>query len=52
MATATEKTLSFREKATIKVLFFIVKMLNPTGYTHEVNQLQKDLEGVITSEAN
>lgn len=40
----TTDNLTFRQRATIKILFFIVKMLNPTGYTHEIDNLQTKLE--------
>lgn len=48
---ATNNQLTFRERATIKVLFFIVKILNPTGYTHQVESFQKELEKEIGNEA-
>lgn len=48
---ATNNKLTFRERATIKVLFFIVKLLNPTGYSHEVQAFQKELEKEIENEA-
>ena len=37
--------LSFREKAAIKILLFIVRMLNPTGYEHQIETLAKDILG-------
>lgn len=44
--------LNYRERATIAVLFFIVKLLNPTGYQHEVNKLEETLKGDIDYESN
>lgn len=40
----SDNKLTFRERATIKILFFIVKLLNPTGYTHEISKIQNDVE--------
>ena len=37
--------LTIKEKAAITILFFIVKMLNPTGYQHEITNLQKAITG-------
>ena len=40
------KELTFRERATVAILFFIIKILNPTGYTHQIDALQRELDEV------
>jgi hypothetical protein len=35
--------LKFRERATIEILLFIVRLLNPTGYSHQVDELRKTI---------
>lgn len=44
MSTAKEE-LTAREVMGLKVMFFILKMINPTGYEHEINKLRKDVLG-------
>ena len=38
--------LTVRERATITILMFIAKMLNPTGFTFEIKQLQDELDKI------
>lgn len=37
--------LSRREKVAVIMLLFIVKLINPTGYTHEIDALIKEIKG-------
>lgn len=43
--------LTVRERATITILMFIAKILNPTGFTFEIKQLKDELEKVTKNEA-
>lgn len=38
--------LSFKERAAVIILLFIVRLLNPTGYPHQVDALKKELEEI------
>lgn len=40
---STMTELTWRERAAVRVLLFILQMLNPTGYEHEVKELRRDL---------
>ena len=31
--------LTWRQRASLQILFFILRMLNPTGYEHQVEDL-------------
>jgi hypothetical protein len=39
-----DKPLTHQQRATIAILLFIVKMLNPTGYTFEIKELKINIE--------
>lgn len=39
--------LTKRERAAIVVLLFIVKMINPTTYTHEISKLKEELDAQL-----
>ena len=49
--TKTNEALTIRERATIAILMFIAKMLNPTGFTFEIKQLQDELDKITKNEA-
>ncbi len=38
------KNLNIRQKATIRVLFFVVRILAPMKYSHETDNFIKDIE--------
>lgn len=42
--------LNNRERATIVILLFIIKLLKPTGYDHEVTKLRDDLNAQLDGE--
>jgi len=42
--------LTGRQKAAIRLLFFIVKILSPTGYVHQIDQLQRELNRDLEEE--
>jgi hypothetical protein len=48
MTTQTE--LTNRERATIVILLFIVKLINPTTYVHQINELQADITKALGEE--
>lgn len=39
--------LNKRQRAGLHVLFFILKMLKPSGYEHEISQLQDKVEAEL-----
>ncbi len=43
MATDKAKHLSTREKVSIKILMLIIKILQPTGYSHELKEEFKSI---------
>ena len=47
----TSEALTIREQATIAILMFIAKMLNPTGFTFEIKQLRDELDKITKNEA-
>lgn len=42
-AGSMSKKITAREKAAIRLLMFIVRILSPTGYTHQIDQLAREL---------
>lgn len=44
--TVQKDTLTNREKVAIVILLFIIKLVNPTGYTHQIDELKKELEKI------
>lgn len=39
--------LTLREQASIRVLFFMLQMLNPTGYEHQVKRLRDEMLALL-----
>lgn len=46
--TSPNEPMTVRERATIAILMFIAKMLNPTGFTFEIKQLYDELEKIVS----
>lgn len=44
------ETLTLREQASLRVLFFILQMLNPTGYEHQVKKLRDEMLALLENE--
>lgn len=40
----SDKKISNREKIAIIILLFIVKIMNPTGYSHQFDELKKAID--------
>ena len=37
------ETLNRREKMAVIILLFMLKLINPTSYTHQIDELKKQL---------
>jgi hypothetical protein len=42
--------LTHRERAAIAILLFIVKLINPTTYEHQINELKADISKALGEE--
>jgi hypothetical protein len=43
MSDANTEKFTFREKAALRILFFILIRLNPTGYEHQIKNLRDEV---------
>jgi hypothetical protein len=46
------KHLTARQKAALKVLWMIVRILDPTGYGHQIKELEKEVREELEGESH